>query len=296
VSERSEHGARNEHTGLRRGATESFAERTSAFFFLLSFAAFLGLAAVYWRGGQPQAEGALLATGFAGLAYGLVTWGNHLLPQGPFEEERHKFGDPSQETLFEEDLSRGEELTRRKLLVRTLVLAAGGLGVAAVFPIRSLGPAPGKSLLRTPWRNGLRLVTDDGRPVRASQVPIGGLVTVFPEGHAGSADGQAVLMRVEPGLIVPLPGREAWTPNGLVAYSKICTHAGCPVGLFQRETQQLLCPCHQSTFDVLHHAKPVFGPAAAPLPQLPLELGADDFLRATGDFSEPVGPSFWRKT
>jgi len=127
-------------------------------------------------------------------------------------------------------------------------------------------------------------------------VPIGGLVTVFPEGHAGSADGQAVLMRVEPGLIVPVPGRETWTPQGYVVYSKICTHAGCPVGLYQRETQQLLCPCHQSTFDVLHHAKPVFGPAAAPLPQLPLALGIDGFLRATGDFSEPVGPAFWRHT
>ena len=103
-------------------------------------------------------------------------------------------------------------------------------------------------------------------------------------------------MRVEPGLIEPLPGRETWTPDGYVVYSKICTHAGCPVGLYQRETQQLLCPCHQSSFDVLHGAEPVFGPAAAPLPQLPIELGNDGFLRATGDFSEPVGPSFWRHT
>ena len=131
--------------------------------------------------------------------------------------------------------------------------------------------------------------------MRAAEVPIGGLVTVFPEGHANSADGQAVLMRVEPGLIVPLPGREGWTPDGYVVYSKICTHAGCPVGLYQRETQQLLCPCHQSSFDVLHHAKPVFGPAAAPLPQLPIEI-SDGLIRATGDFSEPVGPSCWRRT
>jgi ubiquinol-cytochrome c reductase iron-sulfur subunit len=277
--------------------SERFAERTSALAFLISAAAFVGLAAVYWRGGQPQVEGALLATGFGGLAYGLVTWGNHLLPQGPFEEERHHFGDADQESLFEDDLRRGEALTRRKLLVRTLVLAAGGLGVAAVFPIRSLGPKPGRKLLETPWKTaGLRLVTDDGRPVRTDDVPIGGLVTVFPEGHAGSADGQAVLMRTEPGLIVPLPGRETWTPAGYVAYSKICTHAGCPVGLYQRETQQLLCPCHQSTFDVLHHAKPVFGPAAAPLPQLPLVLTGDGFLRNEGDFSEAVGPVFWRHT
>ena len=132
---------------LTQSGSERFAERTSAFAFLLSAGAFIGLAAVYWRGGQPQAEGALLATGFAGLAYGLVTWGNHLLPQGPFEEARHEFGDASQESLFEDDLRRGEAITRRKLLVRTLVLAAGGLGVAAVFPIRSLGPKPGRKLL-----------------------------------------------------------------------------------------------------------------------------------------------------
>ena len=276
--------------------SERFAERTSALAFLLSAAAFIALAVVYWRGGQPQAEGVLLATGFAGLAYGLVTWGNHLLPKGPFEEERHQFGDEAQETLFDEDLNRGQELTRRKLLVRTLALAAGGLGVAAVFPIRSLGPKPGRALLETPWRAGLRAVTEDGRPVRAVEVPIGGLVTVFPEGHANSADGQADLIRTEPGLIVPLPGRETWTPDGYVVYSKICTHAGCPVGLYQRETQQLLCPCHQSAFDVLHHAKPVFGPAAAPLPQLPIEIDSDGFIRATGDFSAPVGPSFWRRT
>ena len=279
-----------------RETSERFAERTSALAFVLSAAGFLGLAVVYWRGGQPQAEGALLAVGFAGLAYGLVTWGNHLLPQGPFEEERHQFGDPTQENLFDQDFGRGAELTRRKLLVRTLVLAAGGLGVAAVFPIRSLGPKPGNTLLETPWRDGLRLVTEDGRPVLASDVPIGGLVTVFPERHAGSADGQAVLIRVEPGLVVPLPGRETWAPDGYVVYSKICTHAGCPVGLYQRESQQLLCPCHQSSFDVLHHAQPVSGPAAAPLPQLPLSLGGDGYLRARGDFSAPVGPAFWRHT
>src|SRR5437868_3342370 len=276
--------------------SERFAERTSAFAFLLSAGAFIGLAAVYWRGGQPQAEGALLATGFAGLAYGLVTWGNHLLPQGPFEEARHEFGDAGQETLFEDDLRRGEAITRRKLLVRTLAVAAGGLGVAAVFPIRSLGPKPGRSLLETPWRDGLRLVTDTGRPVKASDVPLGGLVTVFPEGHAGSADGQAVLVRVEPGLNTPVTGRDDWAPDGYLVYSKVCTHAGCPVGLYQQETHQLLCPCHQSTFDVLHGAKPVFGPAAGALPQLPIRIDPDGSLVARSDFSDPIGPVFWRHT
>jgi ubiquinol-cytochrome c reductase iron-sulfur subunit len=282
--------------GATTSASERFAERTAALSFVASAAAAIGLAVVYWRGGQPQAEGVLLATAFAGLAYGLVTWGNRLMPEGPYAEDRHDFTDPSQERLFADDLDRGTWITRRTLLVRTLVLAIGGLGVAAVFPIRSLGPKPGRKLLETPWRNGLRLVTDDGRPVRASDVPLGGLVTVFPEGHAGSADGQAVLVRVEPGIIEPVAGRESWSPSGYIVYSKICTHAGCPVGLYQRETQQLLCPCHQSTFDVLRGAKPVFGPAAGALPQLPIGLDPDGYLRARGDFSEPVGPVFWRRT
>jgi ubiquinol-cytochrome c reductase iron-sulfur subunit len=283
-------------SGEHQPPRERFAERTAAFSFVLAAASAGGLAFVYWRGGQPQAEGALLATAFAALAYGLVTWGNRLMPQGPYAEERHLFGDANQEQLFAEDGSRADFITRRTLLVRTLVLAAGGLGVAAFFPIRSLGPAPGRQLLETPWKAGLRLVTDDGRAVRAREVPLGGLVTVFPEGHAGSADGQAVLIRVEPGLVQPRPGRESWAPDGYVVYSKICTHAGCPVGLYQRETNQLLCPCHQSSFDVLDGAKPVFGPAAGPLPQLPIHIDADDFLRADGDFSDPVGPVFWRRT
>jgi ubiquinol-cytochrome c reductase iron-sulfur subunit len=276
------------------GRRERLYERGAALSFLVSAASFLGLAVVYWRGGQPQAEGVLLAAGFAGLAYGLVTWGNHLMPEGPYEEDRHNFSDPVQEELFGDDMSRGETITRRKLLVRTLVLAAGGLGVAAAFPIRSLGPKPGRTLYKTPWRAGLRLVTDDNRPVRVSDVPLGGLVTVFPENHPGSADGQAVLVRVEPGLIVPEPGRETWSPQGFIVYSKICTHAGCPVGLYQRESHELLCPCHQSTFDVLHGAKAVFGPAAGALPQLPIRIDGD-FLVALGDFPEPVGPVFWRR-
>ncbi|HEX2025505.1 MAG TPA: Rieske (2Fe-2S) protein [Actinomycetota bacterium] len=109
----------------------------------------------------------------------------------------------------------------------------------------------------------------------------------------GSADSQAVLIRVEPDLLQLDSERMAWTPNGHVAYSKVCTHAGCPVGLYDREEQHLVCPCHQSTFDVLRGAEPVSGPAVRPLPQLPLELGADGFLRARSDFTEPVGPGFW---
>jgi ubiquinol-cytochrome c reductase iron-sulfur subunit len=98
---------------------------------------------------------------------------------------------------------------------------------------------------------------------------------------------------VEEGLITPIKGRESWTPGGFVAYSKVCTHAGCPVGLYQNQTHELLCPCHQSNFDVLQGARPLFGPAAVALPQLPLLLDRDGYIQATGDFSEPIGPYFW---
>lgn len=258
----------------------------------------LGLAVVYWRGGNPALEGGLLALAFLGLSVGLVTWANHLMEAGPFSQEREPLsGSAEEQSAFAQAFEREEgptALGRRRLLVRGLVAAAGALGLASLFPIASLGPRPGNALLRTAWRPGRRLITEDGRPVLASEVPVDGLVTVFPEGDAGSADGQAVLVRVQPGLIRAQPGREDWSPGGLVAYSKVCTHAGCPVGLYLAQTQQLLCPCHQSAFDVLDGAKPVFGPAAWPLPQLPLSIDNEGVVRAEGDFSEPVGPGYWR--
>ena len=280
----------------RQERDERRAERQVTLLFLLSSVSAIALAIVYLRGGQPQLEGLFLSIALGGVACGLVIWGNRLLPQGPFVDKRHDLPSPPEVVeAAEDDLEHGGTLTRRKMMLRSLGLAVGGLGVAALFPIRSLGPNPGRDLSHTPWHDGARLVTDDGRLVRAEDVPPEGLVTVFPEGDPGSADGQAVLIRVAPGLLVPKPGREDWAPQGIVAYSKICTHAGCPVGLYEAQRQTLLCPCHQSTFDVLHHAKPQIGPAAAPLPQLPLRIDAQGFLVARGDFSEPVGPLFWHK-
>jgi ubiquinol-cytochrome c reductase iron-sulfur subunit len=140
------------------------------------------------------------------------------------------------------------------------------------------------------------MVTSDGRVVKASDVPSGGLLTAYPEGARDAADSQVVLVRVDPTLLHPRAGREDWSPEGLLAFSKVCTHAGCPVGLYEAQRHELLCPCHQSAFDVLDHAKPVFGPAAVELPQLPLRIAADGTLEARGDFSDPVGPSFWHHT
>ena len=263
--------------------------------FVVCFLAGVGLMVVYALGGQPQLEGTLLAVAFGGLAYGFVTWGNRLLPQGPFVQERESMeSPPAEREEVVDELERGGVLTRRTLLLRTLGLGVVGLGAAAVFPIRSFGPRPGSSLSHTPWKRGRRAVTEDNQPVRADDVPMEGLVTIFPEGFAGSASGQAILIRLPEGLNRPRPGREDWAPGGLIVYSKVCTHAGCPVGLYEAKDHQVLCPCHQSTFDVVRGAKPIFGPAAAALPQLPIEVDADGFVVARGDFSEPVGPVFWR--
>jgi len=160
--------------------------------------------------------------------------------------------------------------------------------------VLSLGPAPGNSLKVTPWRRGSRVVDEEGEPVQLNQVPVNGFLTVFPEGHEGAADAQALLIHVRAGSLQLPPDRLAGVPDGThVAYSKICTHAGCPVGLYRAESQSLICPCHQSQFDVSDGAKPFFGPAARPLPQLLLGVDDENILVAQGDFTEPVGPAFW---
>jgi len=171
--------------------------------------------------------------------------------------------------------------------------AVAALVAVAIVPLRSLGPRPGNALAQTPWRAGIRVVNEAGQPVRASDVALGGLVTVFPEGAVDAADGQAVLMRVEPDLLQLPKGRNADAPEGLVVYSKLCTHAGCPVGLYDQQRHELLCPCHQSAFDVLRGAPPTSGPAARALPQLPITIAADGTLVAKGGFTGVVGPGYW---
>jgi ubiquinol-cytochrome c reductase iron-sulfur subunit len=266
--------------------------------FLLSILASLALAVVYARGGQSQLEGALLTIAFGTLGAGIILWARDLLiPEEIVDEREPEPSPPSVRAAAETALEMGErQITRRRALSRLLMGALGALGVAALFPIRSLGPGPGRSLFRTQWSPGARVVDDQGHLVSVRDLEVGSVVTVFPEGFVGSPVSQALLIRVEPGSLQLPPERLAWAPSGVVAYSKVCTHAGCPVGLYQASTHRLLCPCHQSTFDVLRAATPVFGPASRPLPQLPLEAGADGVLRARADFQEPIGPGFWDRS
>jgi ubiquinol-cytochrome c reductase iron-sulfur subunit len=172
-------------------------------------------------------------------------------------------------------------------------------------------PFPGSGLEHTLWEQGMRVVRDVvGTPIRPSDLEIGDLVNAEPaalfdgddgepmEGVAlqvGKSKGAVVVVRMEPDEIIPGRGRENWSVDGIVCYSKICTHVGCPISLYERTTHHLLCPCHQSTFDLSDSARVVFGPAARALPQLALSVDDEGYLVAQADFDEPVGPSYWER-
>ncbi|MGH9265327.1 MAG: Rieske 2Fe-2S domain-containing protein [Acidimicrobiales bacterium] len=271
-------------------------ERRIALLLVASTLAALGLAAVYVAGGQPQAEGALLGVALGGIGVALILWARGLSTEGAVFADRGTLGGEGEDK--EEVEERVEEVvteSSRRSVLKLFWAAGGALALAAVFPIRSLGPAPGRALVTTAWRPGSRMVDTEGRPVRVDTLSVGGTLTAFPEGAEHAGDSSVVVVRVEEGAIRPRAGREGWTPQGYVAYSKICPHVGCPVGLYQADTHELLCPCHQSTFDVLDGARPSFGPATRSLPQLPLAVDREGFLIAQADFDEPVGPGFWNR-
>ena len=264
--------------------------------FVVSILGAVGLGVVYVAGGQTQLEGIFLCLALGGIGIGLVGWAKRFMPTQEETEERGRLESTEEEVAaFTADFEAGEQaLGRRSLLVKLAVGAFGALGLALLFPVRSLGPRPGRGLKTTPYADGpIRVVTEDGRFVRPDELAEGGLATVWPQGHRASADAPTLLIRVDERDLDLPPERMGWTVDGIVAYSKLCTHTGCPVGLYQQEEKLLLCPCHQSTFDVLDGARPVFGPAARPLPQLPLGVDDEGYLVAEGDFSGPVGGGFW---
>ncbi len=272
------------------------AERRIAVLLLMSTAAALGLAGVYIAGGQPQLEGALLGISLTGIGVALILWARGLSTEGTVMGDRGTLsGEEEDSDAVEEAVEEVTDEPGRRSVLKLFWVAGGALVLSAVFPVRSLGPAPGQKLLTTAWRPGARLVDEEGRPVRVETLEVGGFLTAFPQDAEHAADSQVVVVRVADGEIKPRPGREDWSPQGYIAYSKICPHVGCPVGLYQQDTHELLCPCHQSTFDVLDGARPSFGPATRSLPQLPLAVDREGFLTAQADFDEPVGPGFWNR-
>jgi ubiquinol-cytochrome c reductase iron-sulfur subunit len=267
-------------------------------------AAIGGIAAAvgYWTGETVALLGLGLAAALFGIGFGLVCWAKYL----DLDEYVTQVREPltvtpaEQDELRDEIAATGQTVGRRKLLLGLL----GGTFTAQVIgfigPIGSLGPKPRGERGRTSWTPGARLVTNEGAPIPRAGATFDQLVTVFPEGHRGVDDSQVVLLRMPPDLLAART-IEAGAFEGWVAYSKICTHAGCSVGLFgidNREPdtlRQLVCPCHQSIFDPTDGARPVGGPATRSLPQLPLDVDAEGFLVARSDFDRPVGPVAWNE-
>jgi ubiquinol-cytochrome c reductase iron-sulfur subunit len=251
---------------------------------------------------QTQLLGGLLAGALACVGVALALASHRVVVQEVAVEEREPPA-PEDEAGLAGDLRAGAEgVTRRRALVAAAGVACCGLAGAAVLPVTALGPSLDGAPDRTPWRRGRRLVdARTGEALRADELEIGSFQSAMPEGADPEDLGApVVVVRVEPRAIRLPPARRAWAPEGLMAFSQICTHAGCAITLFRYPVDEqtskgpaLVCPCHYSTFDVLHGADPVFGPAARPLPQLPLAIRADRTLVAAGPLSGSVGPSWW---
>ncbi|MEO7350320.1 MAG: Rieske 2Fe-2S domain-containing protein [Marmoricola sp.] len=268
-------------------------------------------------GASNAALGAFLGLALLCIGIGIIQWARKLMGDHEIMEFRHP-GGSSQEDR--EDtvriLALGAEesgIARRPLIRNSLFGAMGALGLVAIIPLRDLGPLPGDKLFHTIWKKGMRVVQDvDGTPIRPADMEIGQLINGEPEiFYEEDADGEpliegaelqkqkakaaVIIVKMQPDDIKASKDRENWGVNGVLCFSKICTHVGCPISLWEQQTHHLLCPCHQSTFDLADNGRVIFGPAARAVPQLPLAVDDEGYLVATRDFTEPVGPSFWER-
>ena len=247
-----------------------------------------------------------------GIGVGIVHWAKTLMPDHELMEMRHEIRSEEDrqdaveiiDTVLEES-----GIKRRPLIRNTLIGAIALAPIPAIFMFRDLDRTGNTahqmidSLRHTMWDKGIRLTRDpSGTPIKASDVQIGSAFHVIPEGlneteHPLNEKAKAVvlLMRMDPAEMQISEGRETWNVDGIVAYSKICTHVGCPIALYEQHTHHLLCPCHQSTFDLTQECKVIFGPAGHALPQLPITVDSEGYLVAQSDFHEPVGPSYWER-
>ena len=289
---------------------EKFAELQVAGLFALASLATLWVCVAYFvvpmheRLGQLMnySLGGGLAVALLSVGAGFVLWAKKLLPHDKAVQERHEHHSPEEEELATEDTffkgfaSTG--LATRKILRRSLLGAVAILPLPAVVLLKDLGPLPTTKLRHSGWKAGDRLVDATTKePVKLGDLEIGGIKTVMPAGFT-SPDEMALaptmLIRFAPGEIRSKK-ESSWGKNDHVAYSKICTHAGCPISLYEQQTHHLLCPCHQSTFDMANDANVIFGPAARRLPQLKLDIDSEGYFVAAADYDQPVGPSFWER-
>lgn len=307
-------------------AAKNAERQVAALFALSTLGTVLFLVAYFavpleWEEGQAWSEIAstlrvsntLLGIGLAlalfGVGAGAVHWAKTLMS----DEERVEYRHPMRGT--DEDraealamLSEGAEesgIARRPLIRNALLGALVPLSVAPpIVLLRDTGPLPGDKLSVTVWKEGVHLVHDpiigEERKIKASDLTIGTVVHVLPAGIEDTehpldeiAKAAVLLIRIDPEELDAASSEGAY--EGIVAYSKICTHMGCPVALYEQQTHHLLCPCHQSTFDVTQNCKVIFGPAKRPLPQLAITVDDEGYLMARRGFTEATGPSFWER-
>jgi ubiquinol-cytochrome c reductase iron-sulfur subunit len=301
------------------------AEKIVALCFTITFLASVAfiVSYVYFQVGSPEATGvsnlalgSSLTVAILGLAVGIVIWVRQIMPKYSLIQERHEMAsaEADREVVADTFVQGANEsgFVKRKLLRRTLLLAAAPLGLVPLVLLRDLdnNKMPGakfnKVLRQTVWgeknKEGkpLKLVVEGtGQPIRAADFNSpGGILSVVPEGYEHDLNALAkatlILIKFRPEELKAGVNKN-WTHDGIVAYSKICTHVGCPAALYEQNTHHILCPCHQSTFDAADGAKVIFGPAARPLPQLPITVDEQGYLIAQRDFDVPVGPSYWER-
>jgi ubiquinol-cytochrome c reductase iron-sulfur subunit len=289
------------------------AERKVASMFLLSVVGVVGFVATYAFGtfefGEPgnvyftPLLGVFMALALFGVGAGAVLWAKLLMTDEEAVQERHPFGSPPEErAATAEALKQGfgqTNLARRPLLIGSLALGGGALALLPLPFVFGLGRFQDKEikLATTGWSEGVRLIRQNGTPVKLGDLVVGAVESVFPDVEDGTllADSPALLIRMRPEELQVPEDKADWVYDGHIVYSSICTHLGCPVKLYEQQTHHLFCPCHQSTFDASRGSEVIFGPAARPLPQLAISVDEEGYFVAQGDFAEPTGPSYWER-
>jgi ubiquinol-cytochrome c reductase iron-sulfur subunit len=249
---------------------------------------------------NTQLLGLSLGLSLTFLAVACVVAGKKVVDQRKGIEDRPTLVDPELEReVADKTLAAREGVSRRKLIAGAGAVAGVGVGIAAIAPLASLGPDNvSETLDASPWKKGVPLVDDNGDLLSADQFEVGSFTTAFPQNTNKRALGSAVVVvQILESEVLQNP---QWAPQGIMAFSKVCTHAGCSISLFRYPTYQptsqppaLVCPCHYSTFDVRKGAEVVFGPAGRPLAQLPLSIDANNNLVAAGNYVGRVGPAWW---
>ncbi|WEH42224.1 Rieske (2Fe-2S) protein [Streptomyces sp. NBC_01218] len=297
-------------------------ERVVAYLFILSMLATVAFIASYvifpvdkivyiWPFGHVSALnfslGLTLGVALFAIGAGAVHWARTLMSDVESAAERHPIeAAPEVKAQVLADFKAGAEesvIGRRKLIRTTMFGALALVPLAGVVLLRDLGPLPEKKLRSTLWAKGKKLINmNTMEPLRPEDIAVGSLTFAMPEGleedaedfQAQIAKAALMIIRIEPDDIKDKRERE-WAHEGIVAFSKICTHVGCPISLYEQQTHHVLCPCHQSTFDLSDGARVIFGPAGHALPQLRIGVSSEGDLEALGDFEEPVGPAFWER-